>query len=150
MKSQIRHPLFLLLLPLLALLSACAGVVAAQGITAVSEIAASNALQKKALTVAQLNTLATDLGKLPGTPLPSSDNALIANLVVELLKGKPSDLTEESVIDATNSAINNLNLATSASPSALQGIAWADLQDVVGGLKQAVANAQANPQLVPQ
>jgi hypothetical protein len=125
------------------------GVAIATSVTAVSEVAASNCIQKKVITVAQLSTLTADLAKLPATPLPSSDNAVIANVISELLAKKQASLTQESVVDACNNAINSLNAATSASPTALQGILWASLQDVIGGFNAAVKNAQANPQLVP-
>ena len=125
------------------------GAVVATGVTGVSEVAASNALQKKAITLPQLSQLSTDLAALPGTPLPPQDNAIIANLITELTSQKQANLTQESVVDAVNNAINSLNLATAASPSAAQGVAWAYLQDVVGGFKAAVKNATANPSLVP-
>lgn len=122
------------------------GVVVANAITAVSETAAGNALQKKALTVPQLNQLATDLGTFPAIPLTPSDNALVANLLAELNNTKAT-LTSASSIDAVNNAV--AALTATGSPTAAQGIMWANLQDVVAGLKAEVKFATANPQLVP-
>lgn len=124
----------------------CAGVVVANSITAVSETAAGNALQKKALTLPQLNQLSIDLGNFPGTPLSPYDNALIANLVAELVNQKAT-LTSSSAIDGVNNAI--AALTATGSPTAAQGIMWANLQDVVAGLKAEVRFATANPQLLP-
>ena len=131
----------------LAGLSGClAGPAVANAITAASETAAGNALQKKALTLPQLNQLATDLGGLPNTPLTPADNALVASLVAQLVNQKAT-LTSASAIDGVNNAISALTAA--GSPTAAEGIAWADLQDVVLGLKAEVKFATANPQLLP-
>ena len=131
----------------LAGLSGClAGPAVANAITAASETAAGNALQKKALTLPQLNQRATDLGGLPNTPLTPADNALVASLVAQLVNQKAT-LTSASAIDGVNNAISALTAA--GSPTAAEGIAWADLQDVVLGLKAEVKFATANPQLLP-
>ena len=128
------------------LLAGCAGVVVAQSITGVAEIVASNCVQKKYITVAQLSTLATDLQAFPKTPLPATDNAVIANLISEAVAHKAADLTAASAVDALNNA---LSAVQQGSVTALQGVAWANLQDAVVGFQAAVKNAQANPQLAP-
>lgn len=120
-----------------------ASAVIAQSVTGVAEVAAGNLLQQKALTVTQLSQLANDLGAFPNTPLPPQDNQLIANLISELTRQKAASLTGGSAVDALNQAIQALT-ATS-SPTAAAGIAWADLQDVVAGLKREVIFATANP-----
>lgn len=147
MKSQISHPLSLLLLPLLALLSACAGVAVAQSIQAVSETVSGNAIQHKVLTPAQLSTLATDLAALPATALPSTDNVLIANIISEAIQKKAADATAASAVDAINNALNAV-LAGHA-PTAADGVAWANLQDAVLGFKAEVKLLSENPSLVP-
>ncbi len=129
-----------------ALLVGCAGVAVAQGITGVSEIVASNCIQKKFITVAQLSSLATDLAAFPKTPLPATDNAVIANLISEAVAHKQADLTAASAVDALNNA---LSAVQQGSVTALQGVAWANLQDAVVGFQAAVKNAQANPGLAP-
>lgn len=141
-----KNRILILILAASSLLAGCAGVVVANAITAVSETAAGNALQKKALTLPQLNQLATDLATFPQTPLTPSDNALIASLVKELVNQKAT-LTDASAIDGINNAISALT--ATGSPTAAEGIMWANLQDVVAGLKAEVKFATANPQLLP-
>jgi hypothetical protein len=130
-----------------AALCGCAGVVVAQSITAVSETVSGNAVQHKAVTPAQLATLATDLGALPGTPLPSTDNVLIANIISEALAKKQADLTASSAVDAINGALNAV--IAGHAPTAADGVAWANLQDVVLGMKNEGKLLAANPLLVP-
>lgn len=121
-------------------LAACAGIVAAESIKAVSEIAATNAVQTGAITVAQLNTLATDLAALPQTPLPEADNKIIASVIVEATKHKAATPTDASVVDALNGVLNDITSGTPPTPAT--GIAWANLQDAVLGFKKAVTLAQ--------
>jgi len=121
-------------------LAACAGIVAAESIKAVSEIAATNAVQTGAITVAQLNTLATDLAALPQTPLPVADNKIIASVIVEATKHKAATPTDASVVDALNGVLNDITSGTPPTPAT--GIAWANLQDAVLGFKKAVTLAQ--------
>jgi hypothetical protein len=121
-------------------LAGCAGIAAAESIKAVSEIAATNAVQNGALTVAQLNTLATDLAALPQTPLPTADNKLIANVIVEATKHKAATPTDASVVDALNGVLSDVT--ASHAPTPADGIAWANLQDAVLGFKKAVTLAQ--------
>jgi hypothetical protein len=129
-------------------LAGCAGVAVAQGIQAVSETVSGNAIQNKVLTPAQLSTLATDLAALPGTALPSTDNVLIANIISEATQKKAADATAASAVDAINNALNAV-LAGHA-PTAADGVAWANLQDAVLGMKAEVKLLSENPSLVPQ
>jgi hypothetical protein len=121
-------------------LSACAGVAVAESIKGVSEIAAANAMQKGAITVAQLSTLSTDLAALPATPLPSADNKIIASVISEALAHKAATPTDAAAVDALNGVLNDV--MASHAPTAADGVAWADLQDSVAGFKKAVALAQ--------
>lgn len=130
----------LLLLPIL-LLSACAGIAVAESIKAVSEIAATNAVQTNALTVAQLNTLAADLSALPQTPLPTSDNKLIASIIVQATEHKAATPTDASVVDALNGVLSDV--IASHAPTPADGIAWANLQDAVLGMKKSVTLLQS-------
>lgn len=118
----------------------CAGYVAAESIKAVSEVAATNAVQNGDLTVAQLYTLSTDLSALPQTPLPSADNKLIASIIVEATKHKAATPTDGSVVDALNGVLGDIQ--GSRPPTPADGIAWANLQDAVQGFKKAVTFAQ--------
>jgi len=144
-----------LLLPLLALvviLSGCTGaqitaVVSADALTNGAEIGASYAIQNKLATVAQLQTLATDLpGVASGTALSPADNAILAGYVAHLVNAKV-DLTVVSVIDAINGDVAKVNAG--ASPTLIQGAEWSQLKDIVAGINAAIAVAQANPSLVP-
>lgn len=137
----------LLLLALPILISGCVGVVAANGITAVSETAAGYALQSKVVTVAQLSQLAKDLpGIASGVALTPQDNAVLAGVIAGLLKQKET-LTGGSALDAVNSAITAIN--ASKSPDAAQGEIWSNLMDIAAGLNAEVTFVQANPQLAP-
>jgi hypothetical protein len=133
------------------LLGGCAGIAAqkgiAQGITGVTEIVATNAIQNKALTVAQLSTLATDLAGFPTTPIPQADTGLVATLKTELLDHRQANLTDAATVDAINNAVQAL--VATGSPTAGQGVMWSYIQDVSDGLKAAVTEANANPSLVP-
>ena len=126
----------------------CAGVVVAQSIQAVSETVSGLAIQHKVITPAQLTTLANDLAALPATPLPSADNVVIANIVSEALQKKAADTTAASAVDALNNALNAV--IAGHAPTAADGIAWANLQDVVLGMKAEAKLLVDNPQLVPQ
>lgn len=122
-------------------------MVAANSITAVSETAAGYALQTKAVTVPQLSQLAKDLpGIASGVALTPQDNAVLAGVVAGLLKQKET-LTGGSALDAVNNALTAIN--ASKSPTAAQGVAWANLMDVAAGLNAEVAFVAANPQLAP-
>ena len=118
----------------------CVGIAAAESIKAVSEVAATNAVQNKALTVTQLNTLATDLSALPQTPLPVADNKLIADVIVEATKHKAATPTDGAVVDALNGVL--ADITASHAPTPADGIAWANLQDAVQGFKKAVTLLQ--------
>ncbi len=124
-------------------LTGCVGVVGANAITAAAETAAGNAVQRGALTVPQLNQLATDLAVFPNTPLPATDGRQATRANTQ----SKATLTSGSAVDGINSAISALT--ATGSPSAAAGIAWADLQDVVAGLKREVVFANSNPSLVP-
>jgi len=133
---------------LCALLVGCAGVVVAQSIQAVSETVSGLAIQHKVVTPAQLATLATDLAALPNTPLPSTDNVIIANIIVQAIQHKGADTTAASAVDALNNALNAV--IAGHAPTAADGVMWANLQDAVLGMKAEVLLLQQNPQLVPQ
>ena len=105
-------------------LAGCVGMAAAESIKAVSEIAAANAVQNGALTVAQLSTLATDLAALPQTPLPAADNKLIASVIVEATKHKAATPTDAAVVDSLNGVLNDITAGTPPTPAT--GIAWAN------------------------
>jgi hypothetical protein len=135
-----RHILSVLSIAAAFVVAGCVGIAAAESIKAVSEIAATNAIQNGALTVAQLNTLATDLAALPQTPLPVSDNKLIANVIVEATKHKAATPTDASVVDALNGVLSDITAGQPPTPA--MGIAWANLQDAVLGFKKAVTLAQ--------
>ena len=122
------------------LLSACVGIAAAESIKAVSEIAATNAVQNHAITIADLTTLSTDLAALPQTPLPVGDNKIIANVVSEALKHKAATPTDGAVVDALNGVLSDV--MASHAPTPADGIAWANLQDAVLGMKKAVTLLQ--------
>jgi hypothetical protein len=127
----------------LGLLAAgCAGVAVAESIKFVSEVASTNAVQNGAITVAQLNTLATDLAALPQTPLPVADNKIIANVITEALKHKAATPTDGAVVDALNGVLTDV--AASHAPTPADGIAWANLQDAVLGFKKSVVLLQTN------
>jgi len=113
----------------------CAGIAAAESIKAVSEIAATNAVQNGDLTAAQLSTLATDLAALPQTPLPTADNKLIAGIITQATKHKAATPTDASVVDALNGVLGDIQ--GSRPPTPADGIAWANLQDAVLGFKKA-------------
>jgi hypothetical protein len=136
----------IVLLPAL-LLSACAGIVVAQSIQAVSETVSGAAIQHAVLTPAQLASLARDLGALPNTPLPSADNVLIANFISEAVAKKAADTTTASAVDGINNALNAV--VAGRAPTAADGVAWANLQDAVLGMKAEVALLAQNPSLVP-
>jgi hypothetical protein len=119
----------------------CAGVAVAESIKGVSEIAAANAMQNKAITVTQLATLSADLGALPAVPLPSSDNVIIASVISEATAHKAATPTDAAAVDALNGVLNDV-LASHA-PTAADGVAWANLQDAVTGFKKAVTLTQA-------
>jgi PBP1b-binding outer membrane lipoprotein LpoB len=120
-------------------LAGCAGIAAAESIKAVSEIAATNAVQKGELTVAQLSTLSTDLAALPQTPLPTSDNKLIAGIITEAINHKAATPTDAAVVDALNGVLADVQ--ASRPPTPADGIAWSELQDAVLGFKKSVVLA---------
>ena len=117
-------------------LAGCAGIAVAESIKAVSEIAATNAVQKGSITAAQLATLSTDLAALPQTPLPVADNKLIANIITEAVKHKAATPTDGAVVDALNGVLSDV--MASHAPTPADGIAWANLQDAVLGMKKSV------------
>jgi hypothetical protein len=118
----------------------CAGVAVAESIKGVSEIAAANAMQTNAITVAQLSTLDTDLAALPATPLPGADNKIIASVISEALQHKAATPTDAAAVDALNGVLGDV--MASHAPTAADGVAWANLQDAVAGFKKAVTLAQ--------
>ena len=122
-------------------LAGCAGVAVAESIKGVSEIAAANALQNGAITVAQLSTLSTDLAALPATPLPQSDNKIIANVITEAIQHKAATPTDAAAVDALNGVLSDVT--ANHAPTAADGVAWANLQDAVAGFKKAVTLAQS-------
>lgn len=126
----------------------CAGMAAAQTITGVAEIAAGKALSDKSISLPDLTKLTADLAAFPQTPFPSADVPIVANLVTHLTQQRAADLKDASLIDAALNALQAFNSATP--PTAVQGLAWANLQDVVIGLKQELVLANANPSLIPQ
>ena len=129
-------------------LAACAGVAVAESIKAVSETVSGNAIQHKVLTPAQLQTLAKDLGALPQTPLPSSDNVLIAGIIAEGVAHKQATLTDASAVDSINNLLSDITKAHAPTPA--DGVAWSNLQDVVLGMQAEVNLLAQNPGLVAQ
>lgn len=124
----------------------CADKAAASAITVASEIAAGYAIQHKTVTVADLKALAADLpGLAQGKALPSSDNVILANFIAAL-HGSKASVTGVSAIDAINTQIVALN--NTPSPTAFQGIAWANLMDVAAGLANEVKLVEENPSLL--
>ena len=142
MKSRITSAL---LIAAGVLLAGCAGVVAAQTIKAVSETVSGNAIQHKTITASELSQLATDLSALPQTPLPSKDNVLIANIISEATAKKAADLTAASAVDAINNALGQI--IQGHAPTVADGIAWANLQDVIQGMQAEVKLLAENPRL---
>ena len=128
-------------------LAGCAGVIAAQSITAVSETVSGYAVQHKGITASQLSVLAKDLAALPGTALPSSDNVVIANILSEAAAKKQADLTAASAVDAINTGLTNV--LKGRSPTVADGIAWANLQDIIIGMQQETVVLAQNPNLIP-
>jgi hypothetical protein len=138
----------LLVISAAALLAGCAGVVVANTITAVSETASAYALQQGSLTVPQLSQLAKDLpGVASGEALSPQDNAALAGVVAGLLHQKET-LTGGSALDAVNNALTAINAAKS--PTAAQGLVWANLMDVAAGMSAEVNFVNQNPQLAPK
>jgi hypothetical protein len=117
-------------------LAGCAGLAVAEANKSVSEIASVNAVQHGDLTVGQLNTLSIDLAALPQTPLPVSDNKLIANIVTEALLHKAATPTDGAAVDALNGVLSDVQ--QNRPPTPADGVAWANLQDAVLGMKKAV------------
>lgn len=132
----------------LAFVGCVGGIIAAQSVQAVSETVSGNAIQNKLLTPAQLSSLAGDLAALPNTPLPSMDNVLIANFISEAINKKAADTTAASAVDGINNALNAV--IAGHAPTAADGIAWANLQDAVLGMKAEGKLLAENPSLVPQ
>ena len=130
----------LILAASLVLVGCATGIAVAESTKAVAEIAATNAVQKGDLTAVQLSTLAADLGALPQTPLPTSDNKLIAGIVTEAVNHKAATPTDASVVDALNGVLSDV--MASHAPTPADGVAWANLQDAVLGMKKAVVVLQ--------
>jgi hypothetical protein len=122
------------------MLAGCAGIAVAESTKAVAEIAATNAVQNGDLTASQLSTLAADLGSLPQTPLPTSDNKLIAGIITEATKHKAATPTDASVVDALNGVLSDIT--ASHAPTPADGVAWSVLQDAVLGMKKSVVVLQ--------
>jgi hypothetical protein len=121
---------------------------AAQTVRGVTEIAATATYQGKLATVAQLQSLSTDLKGYPNTPLSPQDNQLIANIVSELTRKKAASLTGGSAIDALNNAITALSSTQNATPGMLTGINWAAVQDVALGIGDSVNYINQNTSAV--